>query len=224
MRALLTAIGVRPRSLQACPDTLVVGNAWDDVAESSLSAFIRLHRDNRVRLMSQEFWLLDVLFADSPTWWNPRSSTIRPFVEASDLLTHLDGAWIGWVHTGIRPLGARNTTGYGEAESPLKQMDYTVGASGHPQAWRRALLREAFTGTGRALQATFDDSWGRPRTAARLQRIAKLLASNVRNAKRKRSAAMDEAIAEWEEDLRWLKDTFYTLSCQFSWPGSDMWE
>ena len=51
--------------------------------------------------------------------------------------------------------------------------------------------------------------WAGPGSAARLQRLANEIARFARNAKRKRSANMESAIADWEDDLLYLYRRYY---------------
>jgi hypothetical protein len=60
--------------------------------------------------------------------------------------------------------------------------------------------------------------WGEPKSINRLKKLADSLATFARNARRRRSSDMDHAIAEWEEDLKYLKDTYYTGRFRFDWP------
>ena len=53
---------------------------------------------------------------------------------------------------------------------------------------------------------------------SRLRRLANEIARFARNAKRKRSANMESAIADWEDDLHYLYRQYYVGKFGFGWP------
>jgi hypothetical protein len=102
----------------------------------------------------------------------------------------------------------------------LSYMEYRVGrTNGLNPSVRKTLLAEIFA---RPLPPVFPADyllqWGSQKTAQRLQKIAESLAAFVRNAKRKRDDRLDDAIADWEHDLRFLYEQFYVRHFQFAWP------
>jgi hypothetical protein len=60
-----------------------------------------------------------------------------------------------------------------------------------------------------------------PSTARRLQKLANTLASLARNAKRRRTASLDRAIHEWEQDLGFLYEKYYVGLFGFGWPATE---
>lgn len=54
----------------------------------------------------------------------------------------------------------------------------------------------------------------------RLQKMANCIATFARNAKRRRYASMELAIAEWEEDLAYLKDKCYRPAAGYVLPDT----
>lgn len=63
-------------------------------------------------------------------------------------------------------------------------------------------------------------TWGRPKTAARLRKLANAVATFARNARRKRKKNMGQAIAEWEADLAYLKKRYYDRRHRdWKWPA-----
>lgn len=61
--------------------------------------------------------------------------------------------------------------------------------------------------------------WGEPGTDHRLRKLANTLATLARNARRRRSESWHQAIYEWEEDLRFIKQTYYdTHARDWRWP------
>lgn len=61
--------------------------------------------------------------------------------------------------------------------------------------------------------------WGRPESALRLEKMAQSLASFARQAKRRSSANLTEAIHSWEHDLGYLYDHYYAPKFWFRWPS-----
>jgi len=92
----------------------------------------------------------------------------------------------------------------------LSRMGYHVGQSGLDQESRRAILRQVIAAE---LIADSPDAiayvqgWGSPGSWPRLQKIYNALTAFSRNARRKQGD-YSEAIADWESDLSWLKQTY----------------
>ncbi|BCM75508.1 hypothetical protein KAM448_41520 [Aeromonas caviae] len=61
--------------------------------------------------------------------------------------------------------------------------------------------------------------WGNPAEPKRLEKMAKTIAAFIRSAKRRQSANMRQAIADWEADLAWLKQHYY-VSMSWQWPAT----
>ena len=106
----------------------------------------------------------------------------------------------------------------------LKYKGYSVGSSSNVTCWKRQIiLREVYENQlPNVMDSDYMAQWGRPQSAKRLKKMAESLAAFAKNAKRKRSQGnFDVAIADWEEDLAWLKKEFYdgVYSKVFSWPN-----
>lgn len=105
-------------------------------------------------------------------------------------------------------------------EGVLSYMGYRVGRTdGLSSDIRRRILELVFEG---ALPPVFEPAylreWGKPQSAARLQKMAETLAALSRNAKRKKSAQMRSAIKSWDQDLEFLYQNFYIDRFNFAWP------
>ena len=61
--------------------------------------------------------------------------------------------------------------------------------------------------------------WGNPAEPKRLEKMAKTIAAFIRSAKRRQSANMRQAIADWEADLAWLKQHYY-VGMSWQWPAT----
>lgn len=103
----------------------------------------------------------------------------------------------------------------------LKFMGYAVGQSGCHRRGRQEILDYIFHGTLPRVQSTdYMQQWGANGSSVRLQKLANCIATFTRNAKRRRNASMELAIAEWEEDLAYLKDKYYRPADGYSWPDT----
>ena len=104
----------------------------------------------------------------------------------------------------------------------LKCLGYTVGrTNGASKSLRVLILTELFEGPVLpAFPADYIVKWGGPRTPGRLKQLAETLAAFTRNAKRRRNAVMDDAIRDWEADLKFIYDNFYVGHFGFAWPAT----
>jgi hypothetical protein len=93
----------------------------------------------------------------------------------------------------------------------LSYMGYRVGkVSTLTQERRRRVLDYVFLGAiPQVNDRQYMRTWGQPNTAMRLRKLANSLATFTRNARRKQGKNFAQAIAEWEEDLAYLKQRYY---------------
>lgn len=104
--------------------------------------------------------------------------------------------------------------------SILKFLGYCVGQKGLSDKSRRDILDYAYL---KDLPNIHDQNYmkelGDKETSKRLKKIATLLASFCQNAKKKKFADMAQAIEDYENDLKYLKETYYDGKYNFPWPG-----
>ncbi len=89
-------------------------------------------------------------------------------------------------------------------------MGYKVGKQGLSTTERREILRRVYSVelvAGSADAQGYVREWGPPASTARLAKMVNSIAAFSRNAKR-RNTDYSEAIADWEEDLDWLTETY----------------
>ncbi len=105
--------------------------------------------------------------------------------------------------------------------SYLKILGYTVGKTdGLPASSRRLILDRCFTGQLPPYQSVAElRKWGEPKSSGRLKKMAYHIASLAKNFKKMPSRGYDDAIADWEDDLKYLHDTYYVQYFHFSWPS-----
>lgn len=105
----------------------------------------------------------------------------------------------------------------------LSYLGYRVGkTNGAPDGVRRQILDLCFDGALPPINGlTYLRDWNAPGTTMRLRKLANELASFARNGKRKRSANLSSAVADWEADLNYLYRRYYVGKFRFAWPRVD---
>ena len=95
--------------------------------------------------------------------------------------------------------------------SALKMFGYTVGKTkGWPRDKRHAFLTDFMEmDLPDVVEELFGDEYGAPLSTDRLRQMANVIASNAGLAKRRDPIANAAAIADWEDDLAFLKGEFY---------------
>jgi hypothetical protein len=106
------------------------------------------------------------------------------------------------------------------SDGMLSYLDYRVGRqNGEVASIRQSILCRVFEGHLPPVFTTdYMSSWGVPKSAARLRKIAESIAAFTRNAKRRRDYEMDDAISDWESDLGFLYERYYVGHFSFGWP------
>ncbi|MEO7465538.1 MAG: hypothetical protein ABIV36_00835 [Sphingobium limneticum] len=106
------------------------------------------------------------------------------------------------------------------SEGMLAFLGYRVGSTqGVGDQVRRQILNATFASVLPPVNdRQYLREWAGPSSALRLRRLANEIARFARNAKRKRSANMESAIADWEDDLHYLHREFYVGKFGFGWP------
>jgi hypothetical protein len=105
-------------------------------------------------------------------------------------------------------------------EGVLSYLGYRVGEKSALTAdQRHAILRRVFNMSLPPIESpAYMDQWGRPGSAIRLQKMANSIASFTRQAKRRTSFDMSDAVSSWERDLIMLHDEYYVGKFGFGWP------
>ena len=90
----------------------------------------------------------------------------------------------------------------------LAAVGYRVGQSGVPAHQRRAILRSLVDRPYRKLpRVSGIRDWGAAKTEARMTKLVHCLASFAANARRRMNPPRS-AIADWENDLEWLRTEY----------------
>lgn len=105
--------------------------------------------------------------------------------------------------------------------SYLKILGYTVGKTdGLPTSTRRLILDRCFVGQLPPYHSISElRKWGEPSSSLRLRKIAYHIASLAKNFKKMQSRGYDDAISDWEDDLKYLYDEYYVRYFHFAWPS-----
>ena len=98
----------------------------------------------------------------------------------------------------------------------LSCMGYHVGRTGKMRMERMKILRQVLE--LRRLPQEYVHEWGTAESAERLHKMADSIASFARLKKRDNRLQFEKAIKDWEDDLEWLKSTYYTGRFRFQWP------
>jgi hypothetical protein len=97
----------------------------------------------------------------------------------------------------------------------LSQLGYHVGEVGPPRTNRRAALYHGLVAPVARIQALIPlqhvSEWEQPGTVLRLFKMARCLDAFATNASY-RASNMAQAIADWREDLSWLRDSLYPIA------------
>lgn len=136
---------------------------------------------------------------------NPDDYFKWPSTEAYDGNGRLSGA--GWVEEGV-----------------LKYMGYSVGrTSGENREVRQRILSHTFEGPlPPVFPINYSREWGEPGSSGRLRKMAETLAALTRNAKRRRTSKLRDAIRDWESDLEYLYHEYYIDRFHFLWPDPNI--
>lgn len=101
----------------------------------------------------------------------------------------------------------------------LKILGYKVGnSSSLKRTEREEILDLAFEINLNICPTAINEEWGTPASAKRLRKMANSIASFTRNAKRRSNNDLQQAIADWEQDLNYLYYKFYCKFFNFAWP------
>lgn len=171
--------------------------------------------------------------------WNNLNRGIRGRSDAATPLTHLEMRsalerewqerslrpdltdWFRWPSTDvIMGDGTLHKTLW-PTEGVLSAVGYHVGiTNGRIEAERRWLLDHVFCRTlPPIVSPSYMRQWDDPGTPKRLHKMADVIAASSRNAKHRRSSALDLACEQWEADLAYLRARYYVGRFRFGWPA-----
>ncbi len=136
-----------------------------------------------------------------------------------------DSGYFHWPDTLARAEGGGESLFFDDfqEEGVLSTLGYNAQLDGPEKTKRRQILDKLFTGEvnlPKNLPADYHVSWGEPQTSTRLRKIANTLASFCRQQKNRQNPSV-QAIHKWEQDLAYLRETYYKpFRRKFAWPSS----
>ncbi len=202
---------------------LVLGRR--DWNESELHKLLQLRSGKKLRVYSQEMLLAFFLKGDDPL--KSDSDVLERVGKGHNALDYLSEIGFDWPTTEVYGGGGSELTPDWLKLGFLRGLGYSVGRSGGLEEERRQLLAQA--SRMRRLPAAFPswyrDEWGRSSSSLRLQKLVQTIAALCRNAKRRlqHNMEMEMAIGEWDDDLDWLRVTYFEGRYQFEWPKTEVW-
>jgi len=217
----LKDLGITPCA-SGCAWIVVGHEGW---SATELNELLDNSEIEEVRVFSQELFIAGILTTHDP-FLLPTEILIK-FAEGHPALEYLKASAFEWPEIipeedyGV-PKNPR-ARGKWVDESPLKRMGYTVGkTSGQALNDRRSLLNNAYKGDIPYVEDDeYMDEWGRPFHSKRLWRIAHHIARLISDGKRGKEehlTRMAHAVEDWQEDLDWMEEQFYTNRMRFRWP------
>lgn len=198
---------------------LVIGtNDWNNGTLDSYLYRSMIEIDTIVHIYSQEMFLFRMMSGIDP--FDAPREVLEEFGRGHPALDYLANLGFDWPSCQVYPSAKQLPEIYNWPEKGLLlEVGYQVGKNGIvDDEQRRIILERVFLHPLPFVDSSaYMEEWGEPNTSKRLQKMANILASQVRNAKR-RDANMSTAIDHWERDLEWLKKKFYVGKYQWPWP------
>jgi hypothetical protein len=212
----LDSLGITPYT-NGCPWIIVGREGW---TENELNDLLDKANFDEVRVFSQELFIAGILSTHDP--FSLPTEILMKFAEGHPALEYLINSGFEWPEVILEvdygePVYLRGS-GEPVEQSPLCRMGYHVGSTkGESRSIRRSLLEEAYLGDLPEVEdADYMEEWGRPHQSKRLWRIAHHIARLIRW--RKNLPSMSDAVEDWQDDLDWMEEQFYTKRMRFTWP------
>lgn len=210
---------------------LVVGQeGW---TPECLDRIVQAHAGKRLRVYSQEMVIASMaLGKDVFEEMNPEDLQRVFGDEGHPALDYLrEERGFAWPSTTVEVQPSAITVNFTEFDAPgtgfLSFMGYHVGKNSElSDDERRTILDYVMrVEIQPALDADriYAAEWGPPMSTARLQKAANCISTFTRLRKRNKSHDFSVAIEEWESDLEYLRQTYYSkLASRFSWPDTEV--
>ena len=192
---------------------IIVGREFN---QTILDEQINLRRGQSLFVYSQEMFL-SLLAGKDPY---DDEDALMEFAQGHPVFEYLNDCFIEWPTTHIVP--SSNVLDVDDEEWPdegvLKNNGYKVGRTGKRREERRRILTKVLTTKLNNVDSLkYMNQWGTPSSGNRLKKMADSVASFARSAQRMNNPPQ-QAIADWVEDLDWLKKTYYNGRFNFDWP------
>lgn len=185
----------------------------------SLDQLVKRRSGRLLKAYSQEMFLAFVAARSDP--FQHGRDVLEQYGKGHPALQYLADMGFDWLTTLVFPGAGHLPDDDWPDESPLKRLGYHVGRNAPSQNARRELLALAFTSPlPQVISPQYMEKWGRPDSKERLYQIATHLAAMCRNFKGRSTGSYQTAIRHYQNDLAWLKDTYYRGRFTFEWPST----
>ena len=145
-------------------------------------------------------------------------NALKKFTDGHQVFEYLNTHFFTWKTTHIVPTQGGTVKGEWTQKGVLDDSGYHVGNAGVERNERHKILTRVFTTKlNNVTSLEYMAEWGTPNSCMRLQKMADSIASFACNAKRQNNPRLQQAIDDWEEDLGWLKKTYYDGKFSFDW-------
>jgi hypothetical protein len=193
----------------------------DGWSNHELDDIIDDHVESHLRIYSQEMFLAFLMTQCDP-FFAPLD-VLSAYRLGHPALEFVSQGWPGWVSTFVTDDRRHQNIGRAShidlvEESPLHSLGYRVGKTGESIERRCEILRRAFTGHLPIIgPQEYMEQWGEPGSPARLRRMADHISARCTDFSGRHSHRF--AVADWREDLEWLRINYYHGHFQFGWPS-----
>ena len=196
-------------------DIIIIGKEFNPTI---LNEQVNLRIGKSLFVYSQEMFLSRLAGKDP---YDDKHALMK-FAEGHPVFGFLNIFFVDWPTTHIVPSSNELIIVEPDAdEGVLENNGYEVGRTGKRREERRRILAKVFTtklNNVNSLQ--YMKQWDNPSSGKRLQKLANTIAFLARIVKSKNNPCFQRAIDEWEEDLAWLKKTYYSGRFNFDWPST----
>ena len=192
-------------------DIIIVGREFN---QKILDEQITLRIEQFLFVYSQEMFLSRLAGKDP---YDDKGALMK-FAEGHPVFEYLDNCFFNWKTTHIVPSQGGTVNGIWIKKGVLDDNGYHVGNAGVERNERHRILTRVFTTKlNNVTSLEYMDEWGTPNSRMRLKKMADSIATFACNAKGRNDADYQQAIDDWEEDLSWLKKTYYDGKFSFDW-------
>ena len=192
-------------------DIIIVGKEFN---QAILDEQINLRRGQSLFVYSQEMFLSRLAGKDP----YDDKDALMEFAEGHPVFEYLDKCFFTWKTTHIVPSKGGTVIIDLPPKGVFDDNGYHVGNAGVERNERHRILTKVFkTKLNNVTSLEYMAEWGTPNSGERLKKMADSIASFACNAKRKNNPCLQQAIDDWEQDLDWLRETYYNGRFSFDW-------
>ncbi len=212
---LLRAGGLEVFSICDETDVLIIGRDFgqDETDEQSFNILLEHRGGQELRVYSQEMFLAHWFSGCDPF---EDEGVAMAFTKGHPALEFISNSWFGWLSTFVK-FGNGSEVSYIDAPNTgvLGHLGYKVGERGLKATERRTILTEVFNSKLPNINSQeYMQGWGQPKSKKSLKKMADSMVAFCRSQKRR---CNDLAASHYEEDLNWLRKTFYAGRFNFRW-------